>query len=181
MPTCVSANDYFMKRWERVYNELQYKSERMGYDAPERIGSANSQIYEYSWRGTPVLIIAFRDLAQRPDYALPNRLWAEGLDLVLKHYDRRESEGGTLPQAAAIVIDNLRDAYIVVMITELLELYRSRRALDASDGRRHFTFVVRREDSDYFLVMPDSSCEMPLTTVNKIDNLLLLLKSARPV
>lgn len=170
-----------MKRWEQVYNELQRKSERMGYDPPEQIGSSNSQIYKYSWRGTPILIIAFRDLAQRPDYALPNRLWAEGLDLVLRHYDRLAREGGTLPQAAAIVIDNLRDAYIVVMITELLELYRSRRALDASDGRRHFTFVVRREDSDYFLVMPGGSPEMPLTSVNRIDSLLLLLKSAKPV
>jgi hypothetical protein len=171
-----------MKRWEKVYNELQRKSERIGYDPPEQIGSANSQIYEYSWHGRPILIIAFRDLAQKPDYALPNRLWAEGLDLILKHYNKLAREGGQpLPQAVAVVIDNLRDAYIVVMITELLELYRSRRALGATDGRRHFTFVVRREDSNYFLVMPDGYPEMPLSSVNEIDSLLLLLKSAMPV
>lgn len=171
-----------MPHWLTVYRELQFKSERIGYDPPEQIGSPNSQVFEYSWRGSPVLIIAFRDLAQKPDYALPNRLWAEGLDLVLKRYNDLAHEGREpLPRAAAIVIDNLRGVYIVVMITELLELYRSRRALNATDGGRHFTFVVRCEDSEYFLVMPDDSREMPLTSVNKIDSLLLLLKGAQPV
>jgi hypothetical protein len=171
-----------MQKWEKVYNLLQQKSEKLGFDPPEQIGSANSQVFEYSWRGVPVLIIGFRDLGRKPGYSAPNHLWAEGLDLVLNRYKELARSGRTpLPQAAAIVIDNIGDAYIVVMITELLELYRTKGLPTAPDGSRRFTFVVRREPTGYFLKMPYGLSDVPLTSVNKIESLLLLLKGSKPV
>jgi hypothetical protein len=171
-----------MQRWEKIYNLLQQKSERLGFDPPEQIGSANSQVFEYSWKGVPVLIIRFRDLGRKPNYSAPNHLWAEGLDLVLSRYKELARLGrAPLPQAAAIVIDNIGDAYIVVMITELLELYRTKGLPTSPDGSRRFTFVVRREPTAYYLKMPYGLNDMLLTAVNNIDSLLLLLKSSKPV
>ena len=108
------------KRWEAVYNELQKRAERLGYDPPRQVGSGQSQVFEYRIRKEPVLLLAFRDLARKPDYAAPNRLWAEGLDLVLERYQELLRLDKPIPQAAAVVIDNIGDAYVVVMINETL-------------------------------------------------------------
>lgn len=168
-----------MQRWEKVYNQLQGRAERLGYNPPTQIGGAQSQVFEFKVRGTPVLLLAFRDLARKEDYKVHNRLWAEGLDLVLERYEALEKQGKLLPQAAAIVIDNLGDAFVVVMMNELLDLYRQKGALGAKDGHRRFTFVVQREPEGYFLQMPYGRPPVPLTSVNSIDSLVLLLQTAK--
>src|SRR5438094_1490517 len=98
-----------MKRWEQLYVELQRKSERLGYDPPKLIGEGSSQTYEYRFKRKSVLLIAFRDLGLKPGYSTPNRLWAEGLDLVLKRFLEiaKAAPGIKLPPAIAIVIDNI--------------------------------------------------------------------------
>ena len=140
-----------MKRWEQLYVELQRKAERLGYDPPWMLRDLdNSQTYEYRIRRRPVLLIAFRDLGRKPDYARPDRLWAEGLDLVLKRYlEIADTDpGAKLPPAIAIVIDNIGDSYVVVRMNELIELYRAR-IKQSQEGGRHFTFVVERRASGY--------------------------------
>src|SRR5689334_21500417 len=99
-----------MQKWERVYAALQQRSERLGYSPPTRIGGEQSQVYEFRVRGEPVLLLAFRDLARKEDYKVQNRLWAEGLDLVLERYQQLSKVGKRLPQSAAIVIDNIGEA-----------------------------------------------------------------------
>jgi hypothetical protein len=168
-----------MKRWEEVYSELQRKAERLGYAPPLQIGSANSQTFEFKLRGNPVLLLAFRDLAHKPDYAVDDRLWAEGLDLVLSRYQDLAKQGQRLPQAAAIVIDNIGNSFIVVMMTELLDLYRQKGVPDTPDGSRRFTFVVRREGGSYYLQMPYGRPSVRLTAVNSVEDLVLLLKAAK--
>ncbi len=169
-----------VERWQKVYRELQQRSERLGYNPPKIIGSGNSQVFEYRVGQRPVLLLAFRDLGRKEDYANPNRLWAEGLELVLKRYGEHERDGvSPLPQAAAIVIDNIGDAYVVVMLDELIALYRSKGALNSRDGSRHFTFVVVRDGKKYFLQRPGDLPQIPLTYVNSVESLLLVLKSAK--
>ncbi len=169
-----------VERWREVYIELQRRSEKLGYNPPKIIGSSNSQVFEYRIGRRPVLLLAFRDLGRKEDYARPNRLWAEGLELVLQHYDELEREGvSPMPQAAAIVIDNIGDSYVVVMLDELITLYRAKGALTSHDGSRHFTFVVIRDGKKYFLQRPDDQPPIPLTYVNSIESLFLLLKSLK--
>jgi hypothetical protein len=168
-----------MQRWEHVYNQLQKRAERLGYNPPRQLGGVQSQVFEFKIRSGPVLLLAFRDLARKEDYKVHNRLWAEGLELVLERYQELERQGEPLPQAAAIVIDNLGDAFVVVMMNELLELYREKGALKAPDGHRRFTFVVQREADGYYLQMPFGRPPVPLTSVNSIESLVLLLKTAR--
>ena len=168
-----------MKRWELVYNELQKKAERLGYDPPRQIGSGQSQVFEYRVNREPVLLLAFRDLARKPDYAVPNRLWAEGLDLVLERYQELQRLGKPMPQAAAVVIDNIGDAYAVVMMNELFDLYQRMGAPAAPDGSRRFTFVVIRDEPGYSLQMPFAETPVKLNAVNTIDDLALLLKAAK--
>src|SRR5437764_8854722 len=115
-----------MARWEQVYSELQRKAERLGYSPPVQLGSANSQIFEFRIDEKPVLLIAFRDLVRKPDYSMPDRLWAEGLDLVLDRYSELSRAGLKLPPAIAVVIDNIGDSYAVVTMDELLQLYLER-------------------------------------------------------
>ena len=167
-----------MQRWEQLYNELERKAARLGYNPPLQIGSATSQVFEFRVRNEPVLLLAFRDLARKEDFKVHNRLWAEGLDLVLRRYAELSNAGRPLPQAAAIVIDNIGDSFIVVMMNELLELYRRKGAF-AEDEHRRFTFVVQREKDGYFLQMPNGESPLKLTSVNSVDSLVLLLKTAR--
>ncbi|MEJ7813410.1 MAG: hypothetical protein WKG32_23585 [Gemmatimonadaceae bacterium] len=169
-----------MQRWERVYAELQQRSERLGYAPPKQLGGGQSQTFEFKVRGEPVFLLAFRDLARKEDYKVHNRLWAEGLDLVLARYENLKGLGKRLPQAAAIVIDNIGDAYVVVMMDELLRLYHDKRALDRNDGHRRLTFVVQREPDGYYLQMPYGEAPARLTSVNTVDSLVLLLKAANP-
>jgi|SRR6267143_1858360 len=82
-----------VERWQKVYRELQQRSEGLGYNPPKIIGSGNSQVFEYRVGQRPVLLLAFRDLGRKEDYANPNRLWAEGLELVLKRYGEHERDG----------------------------------------------------------------------------------------
>jgi hypothetical protein len=168
-----------MQRWEQVYNELQRKAERLGYAPPKQLGSGLSQVFEFRDRSDPVLLLAFRDLARKPDYKVPNRLWAEGLELVLERYTKLAALGKRLPQAAAIVIDNRGDAFVVVMINELLDLYREKGALTTPDGGRRFTFVVECEPDGYYLQMPFGRPSVRLTSVNSVESLVLLLKTAK--
>lgn len=168
-----------MQRWEQVYNQLQKRAERLGYYPPKQRGSGNSQVFEFRHGSNPVLLLAFRDLARKEDYKVPNRLWAEGLDLVLERHSELAAAGKPLPQAAAIVIDNLGDAFVVVMINELLDLYREKGALATPDGSRRFTFVVQRESDGYYLQMPFGQTPVRLTSVNSVDSLVLLLKAAK--
>jgi hypothetical protein len=169
-----------VQRWQKVYRELQQRSEKIGYHPPKIIGSGNSQVFEYRIGQRPVLLLAFRDLGQKEGHANPNRLWAEGLELVLKRYVEHERNGvAPLPQAAAIVIDNIGDAYVVVMLDELIPLYRSKGAFASRDSSRHFTFVVVREGNKYFLQRPGDLPQIELTNVNSIESLLLLLKSLK--
>lgn len=169
-----------VQRWQKVYRELQQRSEKIGYNPPKIIGSGNSQVFEYRVGQRPVLLLAFRDLGQKEGYANPNRLWAEGLELVLKRYVEHERNGvAPLPQAAAIVIDNIGDAYVVVMLDELITLYRSKGAFASRDSSRHFTFVVVREGNKYFLQRPGDLPQIELTDVNSVESLFLLLKSLK--
>jgi hypothetical protein len=166
-----------MQRWEQVYNELERKASRLGYKPPLQLGSGNSQVFEFRRRGEPALLLAFRDLARKEDYKVHNRLWAEGLELVLRRYTELAAAGKPLPQAAAIVIDNLGDSFIVVMMNELLELYRRKGAF-SPDHLRRFTFVIQREPEGYYLQMPYGETPVKLTAVNSVDSLVLLLKAA---
>lgn len=168
-----------MQRWERVYVELQRKAEKLGYQPPSQIGSSNSQVFEFRIKGKPVLLLAFRDLARSDDYKLPNRLWAEGLELVLERFEELTRHGQTLPQAAAIVTDNIGDAFVVVMMNELVSLYHEKGAFRERDGHRRFTFTVEREPDGYFLQMPYGQPHVRLSSVNSVDSLLLLLKAAK--
>ena len=167
------------KRWEQVYNELQRESERLGYNPPRQIGGPQSQVFEYSSKAGPVLLLAFRDLAQKPDYAAPNTLWAEGLDLVLERFQELARLGKRTPQAAAIVIDNKVGKYVVVMINELIDLYRQKGAPASPDGSRRFTFVVIREEDGYSLQMPFGRQPLALTSVDSVSSLTLLLKASK--
>src|SRR5438876_1868704 len=72
-----------MQRWEQVYNELQRKAEKLGYRPPTQIGGVGSQVFEFRVGKEATLLLAFRDLARKEDYKVKNRLWAEGLELVL--------------------------------------------------------------------------------------------------
>ena len=168
-----------MKQWELVYNDLQRRAERLGYDPPSQLGGGQSQVFEYRVKKEPVLLLAFRDLARKPDYAMPNRLWAEGLDLVLERYQALLGAGRPIPQAAAVVIDNIGNSYVVVMMNELLALYQRKGAPETPDGSRRFTFVVIREDSGYSLQMPYGEPPVRLNSVNTVDDLALLLKAAK--
>jgi hypothetical protein len=167
-----------MKRWEQLYIELERKANRLGYDPPLMLGNSdNSQTYEYRIRRKPVLLISFRDLGRKQDYARPNRLWAEGLDLILNRYIEIVSSAQhvKLPPAIAIVIDNIGCSYVVVRINELLDLYTAR-INQSQRGKRHFTFVVERSDEGYFLVMPDGRPNVPLPHINSMRFVIDLLK-----
>lgn len=65
------------------------------------------------------------------------------------------------------------------MINEVLELYRQKGAPDQPDGSRRFTFVVIRDQKGYSLQMPYARPPVRLTSVNSIDDLVLLLKAAK--
>jgi hypothetical protein len=168
-----------MARWEQVYGELQRKAERLGYSPPVQIGSGNSQVFEFRIGRKPVLLVAFRDLGRKPDYSMPNRLWAEGLDLVLDRYTELTKAGEKRPPAIAVVIDNIGDSYAVVTMDELLSLYLERGKKQHTPGSRQFTFQVERRDNKYFLVMPEGLPAQPLLNVNSVDSIVLLLKTLR--
>ncbi len=170
-----------MKRWEQLYVELQRKAEKLGYGPPRQVGSDTSQTFEFRINRKPVMLIAFRDLGLKPGYARPNRLWAEGLDLVLKRYLEigKTTPDAELPTAIAIVIDNIGDSYIVVLIDDLLRLYRERIKRRHVAKGRHLTFVVERRDEEYYLVMPEESPPVPLLNVDSMNAVVELLRSLR--
>jgi hypothetical protein len=169
-----------MKRWEQLYVELERKAEKLGYDPPTQIGSDNSQTFEYRINNKPVLLIAFRDLGLKPGYTRPDRLWAEGLDLVLERYlEIVKQTPAKLPPAIAVVIDNIAGSYVIVPMNELIELYRVRMKNSYSRGNRKLTFVVERSDDSYFLVMPHNFPAKPLINVNNMTSVVELLKSLR--
>src|SRR5437763_16150333 len=161
-----------MSRSQQVCSELQLKAQRLAYSPPAQLGSANSQIFEFRIDKKPVLLIAFRDLGRKPDYSMPDRLWAEGLELVLDRYSELSSAGKKLPPAIAVVIDNIGDSYAVVTMDELLRLYLERLKRPHSLNSRQFTFQVERRDDKYFLVMPEGQAAQPLLNVNSVDSIL---------
>jgi hypothetical protein len=170
-----------MKRWEQLYVELQLKSEKLGYDPPTQIGSGNSQVFEFRVGKAPVLLITFRDLGLKPDYAVPNRLWAEGLELVIKRYQELAGRipAASLPAAIAIVIDNIGDAYIVIDVSDLLALYVERKRRGRPTEARFLTFNVERRGSKYFLLMPEGQPDLELVHVNSMTPVVDLLKKVR--
>ena len=167
-----------MKRWEQLYVELQRKTEKFGYDPPHRIGGDLSQTFEYRRKRKPVLLIAFRDVGLKPDYVRPNRLWVEGLDLVMTRLVEigRERPAEPLPPAIAIVIDNIGDSYVVVTLTELFDVYWERVEHPRMQGSRQFTFAVERRESGYYLVAPGNEPNVPLLNVGSMDPIVALLK-----
>jgi hypothetical protein len=170
-----------VQRWETVYNELQRQAEKLGYAPPSQVGAENSQVFEFRVNRKSVLLVAFRDLGRKKDYSAPDRLWAEGLDLVLQRYDELSRQGvDPLPQAIAIVIDNIGESYVVITMDELIKLYKRRMVMPGYEGSRIFTFVVQRTAEGYFLQMPADEPPLPLTHVNSIDSIVLLLKSMKP-
>lgn len=168
-----------LQRWELVYNELQARAQELGYKPPKQLGSGQSQVFEFKIGGDPVLLLAFRDLARKKDYKVSNRLWAEGLDIVLQRFEELAAQGKPKPRAAAIVIDNKANTFVVVMMDELLELYHQKDALGSDDGHRRLTFVIQREGKQYSLQMPAGRPPIPLTSVNSVESLILLLKSKK--
>jgi len=167
-----------MKRWEQLYVELERKAEKIGYDPPTQIGSDNSQTFEYRINNKPALLIAFRDLGLKPGYRRPDRLWAEGLDLIFERYlEIIKQTPGQFPPAIAIVIDNIGGSYVIVPMNDLIELYRAR--MKTSRGIRKFTFVVERRDNGYFLVMPHDLPAKPLIHIDNMASVVSLLKSLR--
>ena len=105
----------------------------------------------------------------------PDRPWVEGLDLVLDRYARlaEENPHGSLPPAVAIVIDNIGQAYVVVPLNDLLDLYLHRIRSNLNPKSRKFTFVLIRGQDGYSLQMPHDKSEVPLTTVNSLERLSL--------
>ncbi len=167
-----------MKRWEQLDVELQRKAEKLGYDAPRQIGGDASQTFEYQRNRQPVLLVAFRDVGLKPDYARPDRLWVEGLDLVMKRLveigNLRPQEA--LPPAIAIVIDNIGDSYVLVTLSDLFEIYRARMNEPHAKGSRQFTFAVERRSAGYFLVTPGDEPNAPLLNVGSMAPVVALLK-----
>lgn len=170
-----------VKRGDQLYVELQQKAERLGYFPPLQLGATNSQSYEFQMGNRPVLLVAFRDVGLKRNYSRPDRLWVEGLDLVLDRYAKiaEENPGGPLPPAIAVVIDNIGGAYVVVRLNDLLDLYLHRIRSNPNPESRKFTFVLIRRPDGYFLQMPRDKSEVPLTTVNSLQSVVSFLKSLR--
>jgi len=82
-------------------------------------------------------------------------------------------------QAAAIVLDNMAGSFIVVMIDELIQLYREKGALNKHDSHRRLTFTIQREPDGYFLQMPYGRPPVRLSSVDSVEELVLLLKAAK--
>jgi hypothetical protein len=169
-----------MKRWKQIYLELKQKADELGYSAPVPLGSGNSQSYEFQIDNQPALLVAFRDVGLKPNYSKPDRLWVEGLDLVLDRYTyttlAKDKRARTLP-SFAIVSDNIRNAYVVVSLNNLFELYLHRIHSNPDPNSRKFTFVVIHRQQGYLLQMPREKSEVALTTVNSLATVVSQLKS----
>lgn len=146
-----------------------------GYTTLFPLGGKQTQTFEFRKGGKPTAIVAFRDVAKKDDYARPDRLWIEGLDLVLERYVALHASRVTLPPAFAIVIDNIRSGYVVVPIGELLQLYLKRLPKPHSDDSRWRTFTVEVRGDAYFLVMPDDLPAHRLPNVNSLSPILAVL------
>jgi hypothetical protein len=92
---------------------------------------------------------------------------------------RKRFPDDELPPAIAVVIDNIHDSYLVVTIDELLRLYWERLKKPHLKGSRQFTFQVEWRAGGYSLVMPGNRPNIPLTHVNSIQSVVLLLKTLR--
>ena len=128
-----------------------------------------------------MLLVAFRDVGLKRNYSRPDRLWVEGLDLVLDRYAKlsQENTGEPLPMAIAVVSDSIGDAYIVVRLNDLLDLYVYRIRNNSDPDSRKFTFVVIRRSKEYFLQMPRGESEIPLRTVNSLQSIIRHLELSR--
>ena len=146
-----------------------------GYTTLYPIGGRGSQTFEFRKRATPTAIVAFRDVGQKVDYARPNRLWIEGMDLVFNRYYDLHNSGRKLPPAFAVVIDNIRGVHVIVPVREILQLYLKRREKPHPANSRQYTFVVEVRGSGYFLVMPDDAPARPLPDVNSFAPILAVL------
>jgi len=161
--------------WETVYKDLRRAATSKGYTTLPRLGGKHSQTFEFQKAGKPIAIVAFRDVGKKDHYARPNRLWVEGLDLVLARYSDLHKAGSNVPPAFAVVIDNIRTAFIVVPIRELLQLYLKRVAKPHPADSRQFTFTIEVRNAGYYLVMPDDLPARPLADVNSLTPVLAVL------
>src|SRR5438046_6924800 len=162
-------------RWEQIYVQLQQAAAPKGYAAPFQLGGAASQTFEFRHAGKPKAIVAFRDLAKDSDYARPDRLWAEGLDLVLARYAALHQSKVSVPPAFAVVIDNIRGNYVTVPMRDLLSLYLKRLPKPHARGSRWRTFVIDVRGGAYYLVMPDDLPALPLPSVNTLTPIITAL------
>jgi hypothetical protein len=88
--------------WKQIYNTLRRAAVPKGYTTLFPLGGKQTQTFEFRKGGKPTAIVAFRDVAKKGDYARPNRLWVEGLDLVLERYVELHGSRVRLPPSFAL-------------------------------------------------------------------------------
>jgi hypothetical protein len=170
-----------MKKSDQLYIELQQRAERLGYFPPLQLGKGNSQTYEFQLGNRAILLIAFRDVGLKLNYSRPDRLWVEGLDIALDRYAKlsQQNAGEPLPPAVAVVTDNIGEAYVVVRLNDLFDLYLYRIRNNLDPESRKFTFVLIRRSKEYFLQMPRGEPEVRLSTVNSMRSIITVLQRSR--
>lgn len=161
--------------WKQLHNTLRRAAVSKGYTTLFPLGGKQTQTFEFRKGAKPTAIVAFRDVAKKDGYARPDRLWIEGLDLVLERYVALHGSHVKLPPAFAIVIDNMRSGYVVVPIGELLQLYLRRLPKPHADDTRWRTFTVEVRGNAYFLVMLDDLPAHPLPDVNSLSSIIAVL------
>lgn len=160
---------------DQIHKSLRHAAVAKGYTTFPRLGGPQSQTFEFQKGGVARAIVAYRDVGKKTHYATPTRLWIEGLDLVLRRYSQLQGSVKVLPPAFAIVVDNIRNAYLVVPIQELLQLYLKRVRKPHPEDSRQFTFTIEARSAGYFLVMPDGLPARPIPDVNSLAPVLAVL------
>ncbi len=161
--------------WETLRDALRRAAVAKGYTTLPQLGDAHSQTYEFQKAAKPKAIVAFRDVGRKADYARPERLWVEGLDLVLQRYSSLNVSAPRLPPAFAVVSDNLRGHFVVIPIKDVLLRYLSRLRKPHADGSRVLTLTIEVRTDGYFLVMPDDEPNRPLPDVDTFAPILRVL------
>ena len=161
--------------WETIRDTLRRVAVAKGYTTLPHLGDAHSQTYEFRKAGKPKAIVAFRDVGKKATYARPNRLWVEGLELVLDRYMNLNLSEPRLPPAFAVVSDNLRGHFVVAAIKDVLLRYHSRLQKPHAEGSRVFTLTIEVRASSSFLVMPEDEPNRPLPDVDTFAPILRVL------
>lgn len=164
-----------------VYNELDKRASRLGYSPPRDLGKNRSQCYELLWKGTPILLVGFRDLARIPDYSAENRLWVEGFQPILRRVNECIGAGDDppfIPPAYGIIYDNPARDFVLVPFRHLISTY-SKRLEPRLKTMTHFSFSVVRDDEAYYLQTPRGGDNLPLRHVGTLEPLLSILERGR--